>query len=146
MDLQNMAIEELEALRVMIDAEIAARSPEPDTFTFDFEATSDPRKGMPYVAILKGLDGEGKLDRTFLDLDRSYGKKEVTVSGTYQAKTGDILELQYGGSWKNKYRDYCLVTASGELHTLGCTSDSQLTSQIKKALRGEIDRDELLTD
>lgn len=144
-NLKEMTLEDLQATRTAIDAEITARQRRNKTvFEFNFEATADPRKAMPYVALLTGLDTEGKLERKFLDFDRSYGKKEVTVSGKYTAHAGDILEVQYGGSWKNKAREYCFVTDDGELHTLGSTDDSQLTSRVKKALRGDIEKKDLI--
>ena len=143
--LKKMTLDALQATRVAIDAEIATRKREAGTeFEFEFEATADPRKAMPSVALLTGLDTEGKLERKFLDFDRSYGKRYVTVSGKYTVRAGDILEVQYGGSWKHKVREYCFVSEAGELHTLGSTDDSQLTSTVKKALRGDIERKVLI--
>ena len=108
-----------------------------DTFTFEFDATADPRKGHPYVARLTGIDSEGKFEREFFELERTYGKKEVTVSGSYTAKAGDMLEIRVGGSWKNDYRGYYLVYDGKEVH-LGDTSESRVTAQVKKYLRGDI--------
>ena len=108
-----------------------------ETFTFEFDATTDPRKGFPYVAKLTGIDSEGKFEREFFELERTYGKKEVTVSGTYTVKEGDLLEIRTGGSWKNDYRGYYLVYRGKEIH-LGDTSESRVTAQVKKFLRGDI--------
>lgn len=96
MKLKDMTLNELKALQICIDNEIAAREREAGTvFEFAFEATSDPRKAIPYVALLVGLDRDGKLNRKFLDFDRSYGKNSVTVSGKYTVKAGDLIEVQF---------------------------------------------------
>ena len=35
---------------------------------------------------LIGIDGDGKFEREFFDFEREYGKKTVTVHGTYNVK------------------------------------------------------------
>ena len=132
-----------EAAEKLIDQRLSERSEQmmqpksPATFTFEFDATTDPRKGFPYVAKLTGIDSEGKFEREFFELERTYGKKEVTVSGKYTVKEGDLLEIRTGGSWKNDYRGYYLVHGGKEIH-LGDTSESRVTAQVKKFLRGDI--------
>lgn len=112
----------------------------PIEHSFDFESTADPRKGFPYVATMKISDG--KLNREFHNMDRTYGKKEVTVSGKFTAKDGDVIEQQTGGSWNNKYRYYSLVD-EGKLKELGSHQSSELKMDITKYLKGIIDKDEL---
>ncbi len=72
---------------------------------FEFEATGDPRKhGQPYVAKLV-LNSEGKISREFFNLDKSYGKRTVTVFGNYDVADGEIIERRDSdGSWKNDDR------------------------------------------
>ena len=78
------------------------------TCSFEFEETADTRKGFPYVAIIRLKDND--LSRDFIGLTRLYGgKNSVTVTGDYEANHGDIIEMQSGGSWKNKYREYYAV-------------------------------------
>ena len=137
--LPELEISEFGNLQLAIHAEIQSRNPD---YKFDFEATADPRKGYPYVAHLTGLDADGKFERTFKDLTRTYGKKEVTVSGMYHAKTGDILEIQEGGSWRNLDRNYFIVDDNGELGFIGDVDDSKAKNEIKKYLRGEKKIDE----
>ena len=141
-ELTQLSVQELENLRDACISEIQSRKPK-NTFEFTFEATNDPRKGYPYVAKLTGLDTAGKFERVFKELDRTYGKKEVTVSGTYTALAGEILEIRTGGSWKNDYRDFYLVDEDGKLVELGLTSNSQLAAKIKKYMRGEIQLENL---
>ena len=132
--LPQLEVAELTKLQTAIHTEITSRNLD---YTFKFESTSDPRKGYPYVAHITGLDENGKFTREFKDLDRTYGKKSVTVSGNYTAKTGDILEIQEGGSWKNNYREFYIVDDNGQLGSIGHYSSSQTQMKIKKYLRGE---------
>lgn len=137
--LPSLEVAELDSLQHAIHSEKVSRNLD---HPFEFEETADPRKGYPYVAKITGLDDEGKFKREFKKLDRTYGKKSVTVSGRYTAKTGDILEIQTGGSWKNLYRAYHLVDDNGQLGCVGYYSDSQALNEIKKYLRGEKEFDD----
>lgn len=78
--------------------------------TFEFEVTADPRKhGQPYVASLF-LDKEGKLQREFHQLERVWGKRVVTVFGSFQAQDGELIEARKSdGSWKNDDRVIWLI-------------------------------------
>ena len=114
----------------------------PETFTFDFQETNDPRKGKPYVAKIQ-LDAEGKLDRVFMDLEQEWGRKEITVHGTYTAQEGDIIEIRTGGSWKNDYREFFIVYR-GEQHRI-CSHDSSTGKiKIKKYLKGEVNAEDFV--
>ena len=142
-NLKNMNIEELERLiteanRVLAEKKRALTN----EFEFEFSATNDPRKGMPYVARLYWENG--KLQREFFDLHREWGKKEVTVSGTYKAKTGDIIEIRTGGSWKNDYRAWYLVTADGEQIKVADIDNSKEKARVTEYLRGNVSATELL--
>ncbi len=145
MDLKNMTIEELkelisEANKVL--AEKKRSESEEFEFEFEFSATNDPRKGMPYVARLYLEDG--KLQREFFDLHKEWGKKEVTVSGTYKAKTGDIIEIRTGGSWKNDYRSWYLVTEGGEQIKVADIDNSKEKARVTEYLQGKITAEELI--
>lgn len=135
-----MSTEELEQLVELIKAEIEARKPK-DEFTFTFEATNDPRKGVPFVARLTYKDG--KIQREFFNLSKVYGKKQVTVSGTYTAKAGDIIEKRTGGSWKNDYRAWYLVTETGQEILVAGIDNSKKKLQVEKYLKGEITMEQL---
>ena len=143
MDLKNMTIEELKELIAEAGKVLAEKKrSESEGFIFEFSATSDPRKGKPYVARLYWQDG--KLQRAFFDLSRQWGKKEITVSGTYKARAGDIIERRSGGSWKNDYRAWYLVTADGEQITVADIDNSEDKARVIEYLQGKISAAELL--
>jgi len=144
LNLKDWSIEELEELKEEIQRVInEKRGQESKEFEFAFEATNDPRKGKPYVARLYIEDG--RIQRKFFDLHREYGKKSITVSGTYTAKAGDIIEKRVGGSWKNDYRYWYLVTDEGEEVKVADISSSVEKARVAEYLKGKISADELIS-
>ncbi len=109
---------------------------------FYYEATIDPRKGYPYVAKLVWKDG--KLEREFYKLKKSYGKKTITVWGHFAAEDGDVIEMREDASWKNDYRYWYLVL-KGKLYLLTRTSDSQRKRYVIDYLSGELTMEEMLS-
>jgi hypothetical protein len=145
MNLKNMTIQELEELISEANRILTEKKRyESNEFKFEFSATNDPRKGMPYVARLYWEDG--KLQREFFDLHKEWGKKEVTVSGTYTAKAGDIIEIRSGGSWKNDYRAWYLVTEEGEQITVADIDNSKDKARVTEYLQNKISAAELLNE
>ena len=143
MELKNMTIQELEELISEANKVLAEKKrSESKEFEFEFSATCDPRKGKPYVARLYWQDG--KLQRDFYDLNRQWGKNVVTVSGTYKAKAGDIIEQRSGGSWKNDYRAWYLVTEDGEQVVVADIDSSKDKAKVTEYLQGKISAAELL--
>ena len=143
MNLKEMTIQELEELIAEAGKMLAEKKRyESKEFEFEFSATSDPRKGKPYVARLYWQDG--KLQRAFFDLNRQWGKKEITVSGTYKARAGDIIERRSGGSWKNDYRAWYLVTEDGEQVMVADIDNSEEKARVTEYLRGKITAEELI--
>lgn len=143
MNLKEMTIQELEELISEANKVLAEKKrSESEEFEFEFSATSDPRKGKPYVARLYWQDG--KLQRSFFDLSRQWGKKEITVSGTYTAKAGDIIERRWGGSWKNDYRAWYLVTKDGEQIRVADIDSSKEKARVVEYLKGIIKAEELI--
>ena len=137
MELKEMTIQELEKLISEANRVLAEKKrSESEEFEFEFSATSDPRKGKPYVARLFWQDG--KLQRAFYSLNRQWGKKEITVSGTYKARAGDIIERRSGGSWKNDYRAWYLVTAGGEQIMVADIDNSKEKARVTEYLQGKI--------
>ena len=104
--------------------------------TFNFTQL-DKRKGFPYAAKLVWNAEEGKITRKFFDLSRTYGKKEVTVSGDFEAEIGDIIEQREGGSWKNDYRYWYIVRENG-LEKVADIANSHEKQKVTKYLKGEI--------
>jgi hypothetical protein len=144
MELKNMTIQELEELISEANRILTEKKRyESKEFEFEFSATSDPRKGKPYVARLYWQDG--KLQRSFYDLNRQWGKKEITVSGTYKARVGDIIEQRSGGSWKNDYRSWYLVTEEGELVVVADIDNSKDKAKVTEYLQGKIKAEELIS-
>jgi hypothetical protein len=145
MELKNMTIQELEKLISEANRILTEKKRyESKEFEFEFSATSDPRKGKPYVARLYWEDG--KLQRSFYDLNRQWGRHEITVSGTYTAKAGDIIEIRSGGSWKNDYRAWYLVTADGEQITVADIDNSKDKAKVTEYLQGKIKAEELINE
>ena len=142
MELKNMTIQELEKLISEANRILTEKKRyESKEFEFEFSATSDPRKGKPYVARLYW---DGKLQRSFYDMNRQWGKHEITVSGTYTAKAGDIIEIRSGGSWKNDYRAWHLVTEEGELVIVADIDSSKDKARVAEYLQGKIKAEELI--
>ena len=80
----------------------------------DFRLRGDPRKGSIYAAVITGTDPKYGLKRKFLNGDRTYtGKHDLTVDYHANLKPGTIVETGEGGSWKNKYGAYYIVTSKG---------------------------------
>jgi len=141
-ELEKLTPNELEDLIRLAQEVLAEKRRAEKTFEFEFEATNDPRKGVPYVARLFVKDG--KIQREFFNLDKVYGKKEVTVSGKYRAKPGDIIEIRWGGSWKNDYRAWFLIDEDGKERRVADVSESRKKALVKKYLEGKISMEELL--
>jgi len=94
--------------------------------------------------VAKLIINEGKIDRNFFELSKQYGKRSVTVSGQYKAKVGEIIEQREGGSWKNDYRYWYLVTEDGKLEKVADIDNSSRKSLVEKYLRNEIKSSDLL--
>jgi hypothetical protein len=111
------------------------RAQEAKKMTFEFEATGDPRKhGQPYVAKLV-LDSQGRLSREFFNLDRSYGKKTVTVFGSYEVAEGDLIERRDSdGSWKNDDRIIKLALGN-KLYTVADPDNSRDMPAVSRYLK-----------
>src|SRR5690606_6094206 len=132
-NLKNMSIEELERLITEANKVLAEKKrSEAKEYVFEISATSDLRKGNTYGARRYW---DGKLQRSFFNLNRQWGKNEVTVSGTYTAKAGDIIERRWGGSWKNDYRAWYLVTADGEQIKVADIDNSKEKARVTEYLR-----------
>jgi len=145
MNLKEMTIQELEELIAEAHGILTEKKrSESEEFEFEFSATCDPRKGKPYVARLYWQDG--KLQRAFCDMSRQWGKKEITVSGAYKARVGDIIESRSGGSWKNDYRAWYLVTEDGEQVIVADIDNSKEKAKVIEYLQNKISAAELLNE
>ena len=141
-NLESMGIQELEELIKKATELIAKKRRSDKEFTFSFQATNDPRKGKPFVARLYWQDG--KIQREFFDLHQEWGKKEVTISGTYIARPGDIIEKRWGGSWKNDYRAWFFITDDGREIQVADIDESAKKARVAEYLQGKISANELL--
>lgn len=134
----------LEELRRMIENELKERTARRGTFSFKVSFSNDPRKGVPYAARLVWNPQEGKVEREFYPLEKTWGKKEVTVFGEFTAKPGEIVEIREGGSWKNDYRCWYAVTPEGKLKPVADIQSSKEKAKVLRYLKGEIGFEELL--
>ncbi|MGP6239365.1 hypothetical protein ACNF40_02975 [Cuniculiplasma sp. SKW4] len=76
--------------------------------------SGEPRKGSIYAAVITGSDPKYGLKREFLKGERTYtGKHDLTVDYEATLKPGTIIETGEGGSWKNSYGKYYVVTSKG---------------------------------
>ncbi|MFC0903802.1 hypothetical protein ACFHWD_03740 [Clostridium sp. MT-14] len=141
-NIKELTLEQLKELKIEIEQRIKElESAENKEYEFDFEATNDPRKGTPYVARI--TEAGGKLQRDFINLNREYGKGDVTVSGSYTAKEDEVLEIRSGGSWKNDYRKMYIVQ-NGELKSVADCSESADKVKVLNYLQGKITKEQLL--
>ena len=141
--LKEMEIEDLEELAQKIREEIEKRKRErKKEFEFYFEASADTRKRKnPYVARI--YIKNGTIEREFKELERTYGKKEVTVYGHYTAKVGDVIEKREGGSWKNEYRYWYLILEDGSEKKVASIDDAKEKQRVIEYLKGQITMEEL---
>lgn len=145
--LRQMTVDQLEMLKRAVEDELRSRQRSSTEYVFSFEATADPRKGTPYVARLMWNGETKKIEREFYQLERFYGKKEVTVKGEFKARVGDIIERREGASWSNDHRYYYAVVESQEgarLTALGKFGDSVMMARITEYLKGERSLEDLL--
>jgi hypothetical protein len=143
--LEALSIDQLINVKNEIEELIKKKKEEIDQeYEFDFEATDDPRKGVPYVAKLF-ITEDGKLEREFFKLDRIKGKKSITVSGKFKAKEGDIIEIRWGGSWKNEYR-YWYIVHDKDLCTITDIDNSKKKEKVIKYLKRMITKEDILKE
>ena len=143
-NLERMSEGELKELAQLVKEELERRKKaNAEEFEFYFEASVDTRKRKnPYVARL--FMKNGKIEREFKNLERTYGRKEVLVYGNYTAKAGDIIEKRFGGSWKNEYRHWYLITNGGEEIKVADIDNSKQKQKVISYLKGEINAEELV--
>ena len=80
----------------------------------ELRLSGDPRKGKIYAAVITGTDPKYGVKREFMKGERTYsGKNEVTEDYSAKLKPGTIIETSEGGSWKNSYGGYYIVTPHG---------------------------------
>ena len=108
------------------------KSKENKEFTFEFNASEDKRKGVPYAAKITLKDN--KIEREFYQFDRIY-------KGTYTVKAGDIIEIRDSATWENDHR--YIITETGKKVKIG-HSKSDCIFDIKKYLGGEMTAEELI--
>ena len=143
--LERMDLEELELLYQSVKAvlEKKKRAKNTEEFEFHFEASANTTKRKnPYVAKL--FINNGMVERKFMDLERVYGKGVVTVYGSYTASAGDVIEKRHGGSWKNEYRYWYLVTNDGKEIEVADVDSSKQKQRVIEYLKGNMSMKELL--
>ena len=115
-------------------------------FVYNFDATERTlgTAVTPYAARLFVIGG-GNIDRVFFDMGLFWGKNELTVSGSYDAKPGEIIEERHGGTAKNPDVHWYLILDSGEKKFLGNgKTNSRLRQRVTTYLRGSLTDAEFL--
>jgi len=141
--LNEMSNNELLTLIEIAKNILADRNRKSKEFTFEFNASEDKRKGVPFVAKITLKKDDNKIEREFYQLDRIYNGKYISVNGTYTAKSGDIIEIRESASWRNDHRYMYLITETGEKVIIG-HSKGDCIFDIKKYLAGEMTAEELI--
>lgn len=142
--IKTLPEETLQEIKEAIVAELKERMTQSQTFEFTVEFTNDPRKGVPFVALLKWDPKEKKVVRNYFDLEKTWGKKQVTVRGTFMAHPFEVIEMREGGSWKNDYRYWYVVSPDGKLIQVAYIGNSTEKARVISYLRGEISYEELV--
>ena len=140
MNLKKKTVNELQDLRIQIDKELATRSLGPKgEFTVEF-LESNRTNGTavkPYAARITGIDETYGFTREFIDLEKTYGNQEIIVEGEFEVATGDIIEMQTGGTSKNPHRDW-YAAAEGQLWRIGATDSADNKRNLKRYFQGKI--------
>jgi hypothetical protein len=92
----------------------------------------DLRKGKGWAAVLrKTMSGE--IVREFIDINKIWGKGGFIFTFEREFPVGTVLEISEGGSWKNRYRDYYIVSTEG-LKCLGRVDSINAKKKLMEAL------------
>jgi hypothetical protein len=101
----------------------------------------DIRKGGVYMAVIKGLDNRYKFKRQFMEGVKFYNRKNniLYIDFNLELETGDLVEIGEGGSWKNRYRTYYVVTERGlELLSPPYADGEKFIWEVIRKLEGQI--------
>jgi len=145
-ELERWDIEELK-LQEQILKEVIKRKERANAkeFKFNFEVrTKNIRGKSPYAARLI-YRGE-IVERMFMDLERTYSKNEVIVTGTYTAKVGDIIEKRIGVNGKEEQRFWYLINNDGSEVKVADFANAKQKQRVISYLKKEISAKELLKD
>ena len=145
MNLSEMTKDALVQLRADIDQELASRESETETLTVEF-LESNRTNGTavkPYAARIPGLSEKFGFQRVFIDLEKTYGNKEIIVEGAFEVKDGEVVELQTGGTSKNPHRNWFIAHA-GKLKRIGATDSADNKRNLKRYFQGKMTAAELL--
>jgi len=93
----------------------------------------DLRKGKGWAAVLR-VNDDGEIERDFIDINRLWGKRGFVFTFEGEYPIGTVIEISEGGSWKNTYRSYNLVTAEG-LKQIGWVDSIKAQQELMKILR-----------
>ena len=148
MNLSEMTKDALIELRAEIDTELASRESQvSETFTVEF-LESNRTNGTaikPYAARVVGISEKYGFERQFIDLEKTYGNKEIIVEGDFDVSEGEVIELQTGGTSKNPHRDWH-IAVGGELHKIGATDSADNKRNLKRYFQGKMTVSELIGD
>ena len=147
MNLSEMTKDALIELRAEIEKELAGRDSQGGTFAVEF-LESNRTNGTaikPYAARVVGISEKYGFERQFIDLEKTYGNKEIIVEGDFEVSEGEVIELQTGGTSKNPHRDWH-IAVGGELHKIGATDSADNKRNLKRYFQGKMTVSELIGD
>jgi hypothetical protein len=113
-NLKEMTDQEIQELIQKATEELESRKPK-NLISIDWTGiVQDIRKGKPYFAEVKNVNGEMKLN--FLSTIMYEGKRfNATATAVFRGELpeGTIVKFREGASWKNDYTYYGVVKPNG---------------------------------
>ena len=113
-NLKEMTDQEIQELIQKATEELESRKPK-NLISIDWTGiVQDIRKGKPYFAEVKNVNGEMKLN--FLTTIMYEGKRfNATATAVFRGELpeGTIVKFREGASWKNDYTYYGVVKPNG---------------------------------
>ncbi|HRU99066.1 MAG TPA: hypothetical protein P5092_16725 [Ruminococcus sp.] len=113
-NLKEMTDQEIQELIQKATEELESRKPK-NLISIDWTGiVQDIRKGKPYFAEVKNVNGEMKLN--FLSTIMYEGKRfNATATAVFRGELpeGTIVKFREGASWKNDYTYYGAVKPNG---------------------------------
>ncbi len=108
------------------------------TVRVKFFVEGEIRKGWVGACLVTGLDPKYGLKREFFEGEKSWvNKNTLHIDYDLVLPVGSILQTGDGGSWKNRYVGFYLVTENG---LVKLKADS---FTIKQLFKGEINLNEI---
>ncbi|WP_438447100.1 hypothetical protein [Gorillibacterium sp. sgz5001074] len=143
MKLEALTTEDLQKLKEQIECLIASRQRGNEKeYTFTESITADPTRGKsPYIARLYYENDE--LKRDFYRLSYQKGYKKDTISGSFSARQGDIIEMRFEGFFNKRTQKWAenrvwYLVHDGDLIEVADFLDSRQKTKVIDYLKGKL--------